>query len=138
MKNSLKSLINLAILTVIIVVALKTCTGCFSGLSSGKYKVTDAIGREYVIDIKSNGTAIYKMTTASKGGIDEIAYKEQREGIEGTWTKSCILRGNNKSVYYLAVSLPDAILYICEDGYIYNSISAMDSANKRAANPWKK
>lgn len=108
--------------------------GC-GGLSTGTYEYTDAVNHDYTLELDGDGSAFLKMTSAPKSDIDEIAYRGQRKGVKGTWTKSKFLRGEG-TMEYIDVDLPAGSLYICEDGYIYNSYTDMTGGRTSAANKW--
>ncbi len=103
----------------------------------GTYAYTDAVGHEYVLETRTDGTASLKMTSEPRNELDRIAYSNARNGSEGTWMQSSMMRGNDVWVPYFHAIIGGEDLYFCE-GYVYNSYSSMEQRNRSAGNPYNK
>ena len=64
-----------------------------------------------------------------------IAYRNQRAGVTGTWTRSCFLRGDG-SMEYLDIYVGGENLMLCADCYIYNSFMSMKQGRQTDGNRW--
>lgn len=139
MNENAKKLLGLIAGIVCLLILCKDCScGCGSdsdSLSVGKYEYTDAVGHEYALVLHKDGTAALTMVSSPKSEIDEIAYRNQRAGVTGTWTRSCFLRGDG-SMEYLDIYVGGENLMLCADGYIYNSFMSMKQGRQTDGNRW--
>ncbi len=134
-----KQILNLGLLIICVIAFFKSCNGCSSNsLSDGTYEYTDAIGKEYIIEIDDNGSAMLKMLSEPTSELEQYAYSRLRNGISGTWHKSMFLIGDGDTREYLDVQLSGAEYYICEDGYIYKDFYDMTSAKQSSGFEWSK
>lgn len=142
----------IATIVAVIIIALfvfpPSCSGSYSNDSynssmiddsslAGTYTYVDAVGHEFLFEAKADGTATVRMTSEPTSELDRIAYSNERNGSEGTWMQSSLMRGNDVFVPYFHAIIEGEDLYFCE-GYVYSSYSNMEMRNKSAGNPYKK
>lgn len=119
---------------------LNDCScSCGSGsVSAGKYEYTDAVGHEFSLILKKDGSATLKMTSGPKSELDEIAYRGVREeGVTGRWRKEAFCVGEG-TMDYLDIYIDGENLMLCADGYIYNDFDSMLEGNTLARNKWSR
>lgn len=114
-----------------------SCSCSSDSLSAGEYKYTDALGHEYSLILKKDGSATLKMTSSPQSEIAKIAYKDVREGITGRWTKSNFSVGEG-TMDYIDIHIDGGHMMLCADGYIYNSFSSMIEGGTSSGNRWSR
>jgi hypothetical protein len=134
-----KNILYVIIGLIAIIFLFKDCS-CSCGsdsLSAGEYEYTDAVGHEYSLILKKDGSATLKMTSSPKSEIDEIDYRGVREGVTGRWTKEAFFVGEG-TMDYMDIYIDGENIMLCADGYIYSSYSAMKEGRTSSGNRWSR